>query len=65
MEVGHGCWMTGPDGVREPRYYDEVILVGVPAAQPFPDLVWADGGLVRLLRFPGYLERRAGLIGWA
>lgn len=50
-EVGHGCWinwMTGPDGAREPRYHDEVILVGVPAAQPFRDLRLAAGGSDRL-----------------
>lgn len=45
--TGGGPWLLDdrPDGVREPRYHDEVILVGVPAAQPFPDLGWAAGGL--------------------
>lgn len=57
--TGGGPWLLDdrPDGVREPRYHDEVILVGVPAAQPFPVLGWGGGGaggLVRFLRFPGY-----------
>lgn len=40
--TGGGSWLLDdrPDGVREPRYNDEVILVGVPAAQPFPGLGW-------------------------
>lgn len=64
--TGGGSWLLDdrPDGVREPRYHDEVILVGVPEAQPFPGLGWEAGGLVRFLRFPGYLKGRAGLISW-
>lgn len=65
--TGGGSWLLDdrPDGVREPRYNDEVILVGVPAAQPFSrSWLGAAGGLVRFLRFPGYLERRAGGISW-
>lgn len=40
--------MTGPMVSGSHGYHDEVILVGVPAAQPFPDLGWAAGGSDRL-----------------
>lgn len=47
--TGGGSWLLDdrPDGVREQRYHDEVILVGAPAARPLPGLGWGAGGLVR------------------